>query len=214
MQNLQALKTIGLTGSIASGKTTAARYLEGRGAHLIDADRLGHLAYEPGTAAYRALFDAFGQEVAGDDGRVDRRALADRVFDCREDLERLTAIVWPEIRRLAEERLAALHASASGGIVVLEAAVLLEAGWDDLVDEVWVLLADPEVALRRALLRDGSDETAVRRRICAQLSNAERARRAHVVIENDGDEALLLHRLDAEWQRLTTGIALRRRGSA
>ena len=208
------MKVIGLTGSIASGKTTAARYLEGRGAHLIDADRLGHLAYEPGTAAYRALLDAFGQEVAGDDGRVDRRALADRVFDCREDLERLTAIVWPEIRRLAEERLAALRASASGGIVVLEAAVLLEAEWDDLVDEVWVLLADPEIALRRALLRDGSDETAVRRRICAQLSNEERVRRARVVIENDGDESLLLHRLDAEWQRLVAGIALRRKGSA
>lgn len=201
------MKTIGLTGSIASGKSSAARYLAERGAHLIDADRLGHLAYEPGTAAYRALLDAFGQEVAGDDGRVDRRALADRVFGCREDLERLSAIVWPEIRRLAEERLAALRASASGGIVVLEAAVLLEARWEDLVDEVWVLLADPHTALRRAVLRDGSDETEVRRRIEAQLSNEERARRAHVVIENDGDEALLLHRLDAEWERLAAGIA-------
>ena len=201
------MKTIGLTGSIASGKSSAARYLVERGARLIDADRLGHLAYEPGTAAYRALLDTFGQEVAGDDGRVERRALANRVFGCREDLERLTAIVWPEIRRLAEERLAALRVSDPTGLVVLEAAVLLEAGWDDLVDEVWVLLADPEIALRRALLRDGSDETEVRRRIEAQLSNEERARRAHVVIENDGDEALLLRRLDVEWQRLTTGIA-------
>ena len=201
------MKTIGLTGSIASGKSSAARYLVERGAHLIDADRLGHLAYEPGTAAYRALLDAFGQEVAGDDGRVDRRALAGRVFGRREDLERLSAIVWPEIRRLAEERLAALRVSDPAGIVVLEAAVLLEARWEDLVDEVWVLLADPEIALRRALLRDGSNETEVRRRIEAQVSNEERARRAHVVIGNDGDEALLLHRLDAEWERLAAGIA-------
>ena len=201
------MKAIGLTGSIASGKSSAARYLVERGAHLIDADRLGHLAYEPGTAAYRAVLDAFGQEVARDDGCVDRRALADRVFGRREDLERLTAIVWPVIRRLAEERLAALHVSDPTGIVVLEAAVLLEARWDDLVDEVWVLLAKPEIALRRALLRDGSDETEVRRRIEAQLSNEERARRAHVVIENNGDEALLLHRLDAEWERLADGIA-------
>ena len=201
------MKTIGLTGSIASGKSTAARHLVDRGAHLIDADRLGHLTYEPGTAAYRAILDAFGQEMAGDDGRIERRALANRVFGRREDLKRLSAIVWPEIRRLAEERLAALRTCASRGIVVLEAAVLLEARWDDLVDEVWVLLADPEIALRRALLRDGSDETEVRRRIEAQLSNEERVRRAHVVIENDGDEALLLHRLDAEWKRLAAGIA-------
>lgn len=207
------MKAIGLTGSIASGKSTAARHLEGRGAHLIDADRLGHLAYEPGTTAHREILDAFGQEVAGDDGRIDRCALAGRVFGRREDLERLTAIVWPEIRHLAEERLAALRVSDPAGMVVLEAAVLLEAGWDDLVDEVWVLLADPEIALRRALLRDGSDETEVRRRIEAQLSNEERARRAHVVIENDGNEALLRHRLDAEWQRLTTSVALRRKGN-
>ena len=207
MSRVGALKTIGLTGSIASGKSSAARYLVERGAHLIDADRLGHLAYEPGTAAYRALLDAFGQEVAGDEGRIDRRALSALVFADPKALGRLTAIVWPEIRRLAEERLAALRTSASGGVVVLEAAVLLEAGWDDLVDEVWVLLADPEIALRRALLRDGSDETEVRRRIEAQLSNEERARRAHVVIENDGDEALLLHRLAAEWERLAAGIA-------
>jgi len=201
------LKVIGLTGSIASGKTTAARYLEGRGAHRIDADRLGHLAYEPGTTAHREILDAFGSEFAGEDGRIDRRALGARVFAEEEALERLTAIVWPEIRRLAEERITVLRASDPDGIVVLEAAVLLEAGWEDLVDEVWGLLADPEIALRRALPRDGSDETEVGRRIEAQLSNEERARRAHVVIENDGDETLLRHRLDTEWERVTAGIA-------
>ena len=196
---------IGLTGSIASGKSSAARYLESLGAHLVDADRLGHLAYEPGTRACRSILSAFGEELAGEDGRIDRRALAERVFGRRKELERLTAIVWPEIRRLAKERLAALCASDPGGIVVLEAAVLLEAGWDDLVDEVWVLVTDPETAMQRALLRDGSDEAEVRRRIDAQLSNEERVRRAHVTIENDGDEALLERRLDAEWERLAAG---------
>lgn len=196
---------IGLTGSIASGKSTAARYLESLGAHLVDADRLGHLAYEPGTRACRSILSAFGEDLAGDDGRIERRALAGRVFGRPKELERLTAIVWPEIRRQTKERLAALRASDPGGIVVLEAAVLLEAGWDDLVDEVWVLVTDPETAMRRALLRDGSDEAEVRRRIDAQLSNEERVRRAHVTIENEGDEALLERRLDAEWERLAAG---------
>ncbi len=198
------MKTIGLTGSLASGKSRAARYLAERGAHHIDADRLGHLAYEPGTAAAHAILDAFGRGVAGDDGRIDRRALGERVFGDREALERLSAIVWPEIRRLAEVRIATLRASDPDGVVVLEAAVLLEAGWEDLVDEVWVLLASPETALRRALLRDGVDEAHARRRIEAQLSNEERAKRADVVIDNDADEAHLEARLDAEWERLAS----------
>ena len=193
---------IGITGSIASGKSSAARYLEARGAHVIDADRLGHRAYEPGTGAHRAILDTFGPGVAGDERRIERRALARRVFGRPGALARLNAIVWPEIRRLAEARIAALYASDPDGIVVLEAAVLLEAGWEDLVDEVWVLLTDPETALRRALRREGSDEADLRRRIDAQLSNEDRRRRAHVVIENGDDEALLERRLDAEWARL------------
>ena len=196
---------IGLTGSIASGKSTAARYLERLGAHRVDADRLGHLAYEPGEPAHRAILGAFGPELAGNDGRIDRRALAGRVFAHPEALERLNAIVWPRIRRLAKARIAALRSAEPNGVIVLEAALLLEAGWEALVDEVWVLLTAPDTALRRALLRDGSDESEVRRRIEAQISNAERARRAHVAIENDGDAAHLERRLDAEWARLTAG---------
>ena len=197
---------IGLTGSIASGKSTAARCLESLGAHLVDADRLGHLAYEPGTRAYRAILSAFGAELASEDDRIDRRALACLAFGDRRALERLTAIVWPEIRRLAQQRISALLACDPEGIVVLEAAVLLEAGWEDLVDEVWVILSDPDTALRRAMERDGSAETEVRRRIDAQMPNRERVERAHVVIENDGEVALLERRLEAEWRRARAGL--------
>ena len=200
---------IGLTGSIASGKSTAARCLESLGAHLVDADRLGHLAYEPGTRAYRSILSAFGAELAGEDGRIDRRALAGLAFGDRRALERLTGIVWPEIRRLAEERISALRACDPEGVVVLEAAVLLEAGWEDLVDEVWVILADSDTALRRAMERDGSLETEVRRRIDAQMPNRERVGRAHVVIENNGEVALLERRLEAEWRRARAGFGYR-----
>ena len=200
---------IGLTGSIASGKSTAARCLESLGAHLVDADRLGHLAYEPGTRAYRAILSAFGAELAGEDGRIDRRALAALAFGDRRSLERLTGIVWPEIRRLAEERISALRACDPEGVVVLEAAVLLEAGWEDLVDEVWVILSDPGTALRRAMERDGSLETEVRSRIDAQMSNRERAGRADVVIENNGEVARLERRLEAEWRRAGAGFGCR-----
>lgn len=200
---------IGLTGSIASGKSTAARCLESLGAHLVDADRLGHLAYEPGTRAYRSILCAFGAELAGEDGRIDRRALAGLAFGDRGALERLTAIVWPEIRRLAEERISALRTRDPEGVVVLEAAVLLEAGWEDLVDEVWVILSDQDTALRRAMERDGSPETEVRRRIDAQMSDRERVGRAHVVFENNGEVALLERRLEAEWRRARAGVGCR-----
>ena len=195
------MKIIGLTGSIASGKSTAARCLVERGARLIDADRLGHLAYEPGTRAFHAILSAFGTEIAGEDGRIERSALAGRVFGDPRALELLTGIVWPEIRRLAEERISALSTCDPDGVVVLEAAVLLEAGWEDLVDEVWVLLTDPDTALRRAMQRDGARETEVRRRIDAQLSNRERAGRADVVIDNNGEVAVLERRLEAELRR-------------
>lgn len=196
------MKVIGITGGIASGKSSAARHLVRRGAHLIDADRLAHRAYEPGTRAYRALLAAFGTGILGEEGRIDRRALAGKVFGHPESLRRLNEVVWPEIRRLALTRLSALRRSDPDGVVLLEAALLFEAGWEDLVDEVWVVTAGRETALRRAMERDGSDEAAVRRRIDAQLSERERVRRAHVVIENHAGEERLRQRLDEEWQRV------------
>lgn len=192
---------IGLTGGIASGKSTAARLLARRGAHVIDADVLGHRAYEPGTGAFAAVVRAFGDEVVGADGHIDRKALGGKVFGKPDALKRLTDIVWPEIRRLAEAEIAQVRAREPDRLVVLEAAVLFEAGWEDAVDEVWVVVVDRDVAVRRAMARDGSDAAAVQQRIDAQLSNEERRARAHVVIDNSGDEAALEEQLEAHWRR-------------
>ncbi len=193
---------IGLTGGIASGKSTAARYLGQLGACIIDADLLGHRAYEPETSGFRKVVAAFGADVIGPDGRIDRKVLGARVFGDPDALKRLTDIVWPEIRRLAEGEMQAAEARNPGGVVVLEAAVLFEAGWEDAVDEVWVVLVDPEVAVQRAMARDGTDAETVWRRIDAQLSNEERRSRAQVVVDNSGDEAKLRTQLEAQWRRL------------
>jgi len=193
---------IGLTGGIASGKSTAARYLEQLGASIIDADQLGHRVYEPDTPGFASVVAAFGDDVVGAEGRIDRRALGGKVFGDAAALERLTDIVWPEIRRLAEAEMAALLRDDPARIVVLEAAVLFEAGWQDAVDEVWAVVVDPAAAVARARERDGLDEEDVRRRIDAQMSNDERRRRADVVIDNSGNPEALLARLDREWLRL------------
>jgi phosphopantetheine adenylyltransferase/dephospho-CoA kinase len=190
---------IGLTGGIAAGKSTVAQALGERGAHVIDADRLGHRAYEPGREAHRQVAEAFGAEVVAPDGTIDRKALGAKVFDRPAELERLTAIVWPEIRRLAEAEIAAARAE----VVVLEAAVLLEAGWEDLVDEIWVVVVEPEVAVARAVDRGGLDASAARARIDAQLSNQERKARANRVIDNGGDESALLRQVDEAWRAVT-----------
>jgi dephospho-CoA kinase len=198
---------IGLTGGIASGKSTAAKYLGSKGASVIDGDVLGHRAYDPHTQAFREVVETFGEEVIGADGTIDRKVLGGKVFGNPEALNQLTSILWPEIRRMAEAEIASLQAANPDTHVVLEAAVLFEAGWEDAVDEIWVAVVDVETAVSRAMERDGADEAAIRKRIDSQLSNDERRRRADIIIDNNGDEAALLRLLDAEWDRVMANKA-------
>lgn len=198
---------IGLTGGIASGKSTAAKFLGSKGASVIDCDVLGHRAYEPHTQAFREVVETFDDEVVGADGMIDRKVLGGKVFGNPEALNQLTSILWPEIRRMAEAEIIRLRDTNPDTHVVLEAAVLFEAGWEDAVDEIWVAVVDVETAVSRAMERDGADEAAIRKRIDSQLSNDERRRRADIVIDNNRNEAALRIRLEAEWHRVITNKA-------
>ncbi len=182
---------IGLTGGIASGKSTVAKRLGEWGAHVIDADKLGHRAYLKDTAAFHAVVAAFGEDTVGEDGEIDRRVLGSKVFGNPDKLKQLTDIVWPAIRELAANEIQAVQRQAPERVIVLEAAVLLEAGWQDLVDEIWATVVDRDIAISRAAARDGVDPEAVQARIDAQLSNAERSAAANQVIDNSGSEAEL-----------------------
>lgn len=195
------MTVISLTGGIASGKSSAAQYLGKKGAYLIDADRLGHLAYEPDTNAFRQVVEAFGDDIVGADGQIDRKVLGGKVFAEEGALTRLTDIVWPEIRRLAEAQIQEQLGKEPDRPIVLEAAVLFEAGWDDIGDEVWVITVDPETAIERATARDGVDRAAVLQRIDAQLTNSERVNRSKVTVTNDGTRAELESALDAAWAK-------------
>ena len=202
-------RVICLTGGIASGKSTTARFLREQGAHVIDADQLGHRAYEPGTRAHAALIETFGAQVRAADGQIDRKALGALVFGRPAELKRLTDIVWPAIRALAAEEIARVRAARTAPLIVLEAAVLLEAGWQDLGDEVWVQLVEREVAVARAMARDGTDRAAVERRIDAQPTTPERIAHADVVIDNNGTQEQLLSRLRRHWERVRAQPVLR-----
>ena len=196
-----SLIVIGLTGGIAAGKSTVARHLAALGAVVIDADKLGHRVYERGQPAFAEVVAAFGRDVVGSDGEIDRKALGAKVFGDAAALRRLTDIVWPAILVLAKAEIAAARAAAAE-VVVLEAAVLIEASWQHAVDEVWAVTVTPDVALARATARDGVDAAAVQARIDAQLDNEARAAHAQVVIDNGGSDAALRSQVDAEWQRL------------
>ncbi len=132
------MRVIGLTGGIAAGKSTIAQILAELGAVVIDADKVGHEAYRRGTEAWRALVAHFGDGILTPDGEIDRRKLGAIVFADPDQRKALQDIVWPRMKEMIRQRLAELRA-AGVQVAVIEAAVLIEAGWTDLVDEVWVV---------------------------------------------------------------------------
>ncbi len=195
------MHVIGLTGGIASGKTTVTRFFREKAVPVIDADILGHRTYDPGTDTFRAVVRAFGDDLVAEDGTIDRRVLGGKVFGKPDELKRLTDIVWPGIRKLAGEELSGLE-TAGNELAVLEAAVLLEAGWEDLCDEVWVVVVEADQAVARLAQRNGLDEAAARARIASQLSNEERIARAGIVIENNSTLEALETGIAGAWDEL------------
>jgi dephospho-CoA kinase len=195
------MRVIGLTGGIASGKSLVSQQLAELGATIIDADKLGHESYQQGTDTYREVIEAFGQDVVGPDGEIDRRALGSKVFGNPEARKRLEGIVWPAIRRLAKERIEKLRGEGVSA-VVLEAAVLIEADWLDIVDEVWLVLVEPEIARQRVVDRNGLTPEEADKRIGAQLTNDERRPYSQVTIENNGTLDQLRTAVDEAWSKL------------
>jgi dephospho-CoA kinase len=191
--------SIGLTGGIGSGKSTVAAMLAELGASVIDADQVGHEIYRPGSEGFRLVRAAFGPEVVGADGTIDRKALGARVFAEPAALARLNALLHPLIGAAIRERLGAARAAAPEAPVVVEAAIMLEAGWR-FFDHIWVVLVSRETAIARVTASRGLGRAEVERRIDAQLSNAERRRHADVVLENDGTLDALRGQVEAAWR--------------
>lgn len=187
---------VGLTGGLASGKSTVARMLAERGATVIDADRLVWELYEPGQPGARAAAELFGPEVLDAAGAVDRERLAALVFTDPDARRRLERAVHPLVR----ERFAGI-AGGADGVVVLEATLLVEAGYAPDFDLVVTVEAGPEARLRRAVAR-GMDEAEARRRLTAQGEGEARRAAAEVTIRNDGDLGALEGQVDALAERL------------
>lgn len=179
------MRIIGLTGGIASGKSTVSCILQSFGAVCIDADALAHVLAEPGRALYEAYVAHWGKEILASDGTLNRRKIGAIVF--KEDSERkwLNDTAQPILYQAAVQRLNRLKAMGAE-TVILDAPLLFEAGWDRLADEVWVVSISREEQIRRLMQRDHYSEEEARRRMDAQMSQKEKLRRADVVIDNCG----------------------------
>ena len=191
--------TIGLTGGIGSGKSEAAGILRELGALVIYADLVGHETYRKGNPAWDEVVEAFGSEVVGQDGEIDRRRLGRIVFDRPENLKRLTDIVWPRIHEGLEKRITGEREGGDTAVLVVEAAVLFEAGWERLFDEIWVVTAPESDVLERLERQRDLKPDQTRARLRAQMTNDEREQRADVTVRNDEDRAALATTVRQLW---------------
>ena len=189
---------IGLTGAIGTGKSEAAAILGGLGAAVVDADREGHAAYAPGTEGWRKVVDLVGKEVVATDGSIDRRVLAQHIFNDRDLRAKLDKVLHPLIRRRIEERLLALQ-NADTETVVVQVPLLFQAGWHDLADVVWAVTATPEVTVERLTQRRGLTLNEAERRIAAQGPQEAFTGQAAVVIENNGSLDELREKVQEHW---------------
>jgi dephospho-CoA kinase len=192
---------IGLTGGILSGKSTVSGMLAERGAVIIDADKVGHQAYQPHTDVWQELVDTFGEWILKQNGEIDRKRLGEIVFHDPSALILLNKIVHPRMREIIEEELKRLRAEGAS-VVVIEAAVLIEAKWTDLVDRIWVTTAPAEKVIDRLQNRVGLSEEQARARIAAQLPPEDKVKHADVVIDTNCDLAELGIRVLDLWEEL------------
>lgn len=190
---------IGLTGGIASGKSTVARRLAEHGAVIIDADQLAREAVEPGSIGLESVREAFGSSVIAPDGSLDRAALGQRVFGDDKARQRLEAIVHPIVRSLSEQRIAAARAENPRAVVVYDVPLLVEAARELPFDLVVVVVAGEQVQLERLTAIRGLSSDAARARLTAQVSDAERIVVSDVVIDSSGTLAHTVAQVDALW---------------
>jgi dephospho-CoA kinase len=196
------MKTIGLTGGIGSGKSTVSQILAELGAFVIDADKVGHDIYLPGKEAWQQVADAFGRDILAPDQTIDRKKLGAIVFGSDEARKKLNAIVHPLMFKDIDRRIKAKRAEGFAKPIVVEAAILIEANWLPLVDEVWLVVTNKSAVIERVATQRGLAAKDTEARIASQLSDSERRKHAQVVIENDGSLEELRQKIRTAWNRI------------
>ena len=189
---------IGLTGGIGTGKSLVTSFLQDQGANVINADLLGHEAYLPGTVGFEQVVSEFGEDIVGTDGHVDRQKLGPIVFSDPSNMDRLNAIMHPLIKDMIQTQLDDVEGKGQL-IAIVEAAVLIEAGWESLFDEIWVVTADEEEIISRLASRNGLSREDSQKRINSQMTSIERSAHGDVIINNTGSVEDLKENVESLW---------------
>jgi dephospho-CoA kinase len=193
------MKIIGLTGGIGSGKSTAAKILSEFGAKVIDADKVAHEVFNPGTEGLQKVVETFGERVLNSKGEIDRKKLGEIVFNDPSALDTLNNIIHPRAYDLTKSRLEEFR-NQGIEVVILEVILLIEAGWDHLADEIWVTIASEDTVVERLQESRGLTKEEILTRIHAQTPNEERKKHADIIIENDGSYQELKIKLSELWK--------------
>ena len=191
---------IGLTGGIGSGKSEASKILKSLGAKTINADIFGHSVYKKNTKVWGEIIKEFGEAVLDKDGNIVRSKLANRVFSSKSELDKLNRICHPEIKKLVIKELDQFSLD-SVKIAVVEAAILIEANWTDIVDEVWSIESKTSIIFNRVKKRDNINRSVIQSRIDSQIDNATRLKYSDIVITNNGTIEELKKNLSGIWER-------------
>jgi len=197
------VKTIGLTGGIGSGKSTVSQLLGELGAVIIDADKVGHEIYLPGKEAWKQVTAAFGQDILASDQTIDRKRLGTIVFGSDEARKKLNSIVHPLMFTDIARRIKEKREEGFTKPIVVEAAILIEANWLPLADEVWLVVTNKNAVIDRVAAQRGMSAKDTEARIASQLSDAERRKYATLVIENDGSLDDLKQKVQQAWSRIS-----------
>jgi len=194
--------TVGLTGGLACGKSFVGEELARLGCFLIQADEIGHEVLAPGGEAYDGVVAEFGREILAQDGQIDRRALAARVFGSPDRLNKLNSLVHPAVFRREEELLGEFRVREPHGIAVLEAAILIETGTYKRLDKLILVTCAEEQQVERALRREGAMESDVRARLSRQMPLEEKRKYADFVVDTSGTKVDTLRQTRAVYQAL------------
>ena len=193
---------LGITGNIASGKSSVAKELARRGAVVVDADQLAREVVESGTSTLKKMVKVFGTEILKNDGNLDRERLGQMVFADIKVRAMLNRIIHPEIAKKSIERLQELKHRKDIPLIIYEAPLLFEVGAENRVDKVLVVTIDPEKQLKRLMARDGLSEAGAQQRMTAQMQQQKKIAQADFVLDNSGTEAEMLKQLDDLWEQI------------
>jgi dephospho-CoA kinase len=199
------MPVIGLTGGVASGKSTVSRMLSELGAYVIDADLIARQVVEPGREAWKEVADAFGEGVLNPDRTINRKALGDIVFNDREALSKLNSIIHPRVIATENEQIKEIQKREPQAIIVLDIPLLIETGGLGRVEKLIVVVADEDRQIERLVERRGLSREEAMKRIRTQMPLKEKAKFADYVIDNNGTLEATLSQVKSIWKDIQKG---------